>query len=268
MNEPAVFQRDGAHFIPTAAAVSPWAADRLHGGPVFGLLTRALESELTDAELVISRLTFDLFRAVPRAPLELRVEPVQQSSRLALLQAMLSSDGKDCARASALALRTSDVAPGVKTSTPLPGPDDLPNEPLFRRAAPIDFQHVPPGFHTTIQTRWVPRKDHEPLAIWFHLPIPLIAGEPDTPLQRAAALSDFTNAVASLAAQRREAQPVPYINADATLYFWRRPEGEWFGLQEQGADAERGISVTQSILHDRLGPLGRSQQVRLANRRR
>jgi hypothetical protein len=125
---------------------------------------------------------------------------------------------------------------------------------------------MPPGFHTRVETRWVPRTAAEPLAIWFRTPLPLVAAEVDTPLRRAATLSDFANAIASIAARERNPNARPYINADSTLYLFRQPRGEWICLQEHACDAERGISVSEMLLFDPDGLFGRAQQARLVNR--
>lgn len=265
MIEP-VFLRDGDSFVPTASATGPWGADRLHGGPVLGLFARAIEAAASDPELVVARLTFDLFRPVPLQALAVRVQPVRQGSRLSLLRAELSVGGEPFAQASALLLRTSDVAgqsaPGARAPQ---SPDGLPSESLmrgFRR----DGDALPPGFHNRVQTRWVPRAPGDPLAVWFRLPIALVEGEQPSPFQSAVALADFANAVAAIAGQEGSRAGVGYINADSTLYLTRRPVGEWFCLQEQACDAERGISVSEALLWDASGAFGRALQARLANR--
>ena len=65
--------------IPTPIAASAWGPDVLHGGPVAAVVARAAERALPDdagaqGTLQASRLTVDLFRAVPRAPLVTDVE--------------------------------------------------------------------------------------------------------------------------------------------------------------------------------------------------
>jgi hypothetical protein len=125
---------------------------------------------------------------------------------------------------------------------------------------------VPPGLHTRVETRWVPRAEHEPLAIWFRLPLALIQGETPTPLQRVAALADFANAIAAIANRDRSGAG-PYINIDATLYLSRPPRGEWIGLKEARSTFRGGTSVAQIRLFDAEGPIGDAQQCRLALRR-
>src|SRR5436190_5218807 len=107
MSDEAVFHEQEGLFIPSAAASGPWGADKLHGGPVFGLLTRALERAAGDPELVAARLTFDLYRAVPMVPLSVRAEVLRQGGRLRLLHASLRAGDEEYVRASALLLRPS-----------------------------------------------------------------------------------------------------------------------------------------------------------------
>ena len=264
MGAAAVFSLDDVSFMPGPNSTGPWGNDRLHGGPVFGLLARAVELASPDPELVVARLAFDLFRPVPVAPLAVRIEPLRHSSRLALLQAMLLVDEDVFARATGLLLRPSDGMPEEQSGRKPEGPEGLPTETLMRQAQPPTG--FPPGFHTRVETRWVPRREGEPLSVWFRLPIQLVEGETPTPLQLAVALADFTNAIASIAARDRATRAVPFINADATMYLARRPEGEWFCLTDAGNDSERGLSITECTLSDRRGVFGRAVQARIANR--
>jgi hypothetical protein len=263
----AVFEREGELFIPTAHAVGPWGADRLHGGPVLGLLARGVESVVADPALRITRLTFDLFRPVPTAPLRLRVEPLRAGGRLQVVVASLMSEEREVARATALALRVgSDAAPidHFDAVPAMEGPDGIETGSLLR--GQID-PAMPRGFHTTVETRWVPHPSpgvRGPLAIWFRLPVALIEGESATSLQLAAAISDFCNAVVTISARSRERKSPPYINTDTTLYLDRPPQGEWFGLREERVHERTAISVTQLALYDREGCFGRGQQARLA----
>ena len=256
MSAQAIFERAGELLNPTTHATSFWAGDRLHGGPVLGVLARAVEQASPDPELICARLTVDMFRPVPHAPLQLQTQLVRQGARLAVLQASLFSEQRELARATALLLRES--ASAAVQHAPAPASHaELATESLFRGRESGGFPH---GFHTAVQTRWpAPARQGQPLAIWFHMPLPLVAAEPFTPFQHAVAISDFANAVASIADSRR----APYINADATLYFSRRPQGEWFCLQREGLDEERGISLARVSIADERGVFGHVQQARV-----
>jgi hypothetical protein len=270
MTEDVVFHRDGAEFVPSVYASGPWAADRMHGGPVFALLTRAVEELAADAGLIGTRLSFDLSRAVPLVPLRVQASLLRRSGRLCLVSAVLSASGEEYARVTALLLRPEAGELAIEpTRSDIPsGPDGLPIEPLMRSGS-VRANPVRPGFHTRIETRWVPRELSEPLAIWFRLPIALVAGEVPSPLQRVAALADFTNAIAGISQRERSAAPAPgggFVNVDATLYLTRPAVGEWLCLKERSVAAARGVSLAETLLFDEAGLLGTAQQARLAQR--
>jgi hypothetical protein len=263
MSAEAVFERRGELFFPSSSATGPWGRDRLHGGPVLGLLVRALEASVSDPDWVCARMTVDMFRPAPHAPLSVRCELVRQGARLAMLQAGLFAEQTEVARANAIFLRESELDASHHTAPP-PSYEGLPSESLLRgRRA----ETAPPGFHTRVETRWPAREAGQPMLVWFRLPMPLVAAEPTSALQRAVALTDFANAVASIAGSRRTPPDVPYINTDSTLYFSRRPEGEWFCLQDLAGESERGISVASMAIADSRGQFGRVLQARLSVRR-
>jgi hypothetical protein len=265
MSDEGVFARDGEQFVPGPHAIGPWAKDRLHGGPVIGLIARAVERAQPDPELVLARLSVDMFRPVPAAPLAVRLETLRKGSRLTLLRAsVLGGDGAELAQGTALLLRASDAAASEASVAPPPGPAELATESIMRNA-PRD-PNRPRGFHTRVETRWVPRQPEERVAIWFRLPIPLVAGEPTSSLVNALALSDFANAVPSIAASARHTNVTSYINADTTIYLARRPRGEWFCLREHAQIEAAGISTAQVELFDQHGLLGHALQARLAVR--
>lgn len=261
MSAQAVFSRQVDSYLPTSHATGPWGADRLHGGPPLGLLAREIEQFMLDKGLVLARLTVDLFRAVPVAPLHVRTQVLQQGRRLSIVQAAICVEDTEFVRAHAVLLQPSDVADAASELPRVAGPDGIATESLLRG---MRMGQAPPGYHTMIETRWVPRQQDQPLAVWFRLPIPLVEGETASSLQQLVAVSDFTNAIGSIASSERSQSAMPYINTDTTLYLWRQPVGEWFGLQEQTTQNHRGVSVAEITLHDTHGPLGRALQARLA----
>jgi hypothetical protein len=51
-----------------------------------------------------------------------------------------------------------------------------------------------------------------------------------------------------------------FPNVDLTVHLYRRPEGPWVGLDTSVAFGPTGLGLTASVLHDRLGELGRAEQ--------
>ncbi len=260
----AVFAALGGNvYLPLPAAHGPWNPKHLHGGPVLGLLTHLVQQAVDDPHLQLTRITTDLHSPVPTAALIGNVETVRRSKRLWLLSASLSHADTEVARMSALCLRTSPDHPQSTDTTKPLGPEGLPTTSLFGGATPAQ---VPPGFHTTVETRWVPRESSGSRAIWFRMPLPLIDGQPGSPLTAACALSDFAAAAASIDAAEQGNARVAYINTDCTVYLSRPPEGEWFCVQAGLQSEHAGINVIEVSHFDERGRFGRSLQARIAQR--
>ena len=283
MTDEAVFLRDGRLFVPTRSAVSPWGDNLLHGGPPAALLAWAIEGVLAGPEFQVSRLTVDLLRPVPRAPLEAVAESIRSGNRLQVIEARLLASGELVAKASALALRQSGVvgSPDSRSIRALPGPETA-TEPWQagpRPGATADDSPPRAGFHIAVDARRLLDPQGGSVAMWVRIPLPLILGEPTSPLMRAAATSDFVNAFSSF---RRRSPPEEggarpqrpatagsgSINADSTLYLHRMPEGEWLALEAERIFEPHGVGVSWATMHDQRGPVGRVMQATLANSRR
>ncbi|MDH5671142.1 MAG: thioesterase family protein [Myxococcales bacterium] len=262
---PPVFRRDGEFFVPTDAAPGPWSPKALHGGPVCGLLCRCLEQAVDDSALLPARLTIDLFRAVPKAPLSVKTRVVRDGRRIKAVDASILHEDTEVARASGLfLLRTEHELNDPFALEPMPGPDGLETGSLMGGRRPPG---APRGFHTVIQARWA-TKGLGPQAAWFRLPTELVEGEATSPFARAAAVGDFANAVASRSMRREPGVRGPsFINTDTTLYFSRAPVGEWLGMAADYGVERDGIGLIEVALFDTEGRCGRSVQARLANRR-
>jgi hypothetical protein len=273
-----IFVLDGERFVPTEKARSPWSETQLHGGSAAGLLARAVERFNDDPALQVARLTVDLLKPVPNAPLQAHTSSVRRGNRIHVVEAVLTCEGELVTRATALLMRRLDqevaVQPPPAVLTP---PDGLESSNLGGWMRPPGAPPSPPllaqqGLHTTIEVRWLNRGDHGGQnGAWVRLPVPFIEGEENTPLVRAAAVSDFTNALSNMAAPSRgsgRAGPVSFINADITLYLHRYPRGEWIALETGRSAQPSGIGVSTAAMHDVDGPIGTVVEAILANQRR
>lgn len=264
--EDAIYRPDGDTLVSTPAAGSPWGAGLQHGGPPAGLLARTVERFAHDPGMLVSRLTVDLLRPVPASALTPVARTVRAGRRLHLVEASLLADGQEVCRATALLLRQSEgpAGPGGGGFTVPAPPDGLEPSTLSRGLRSGGVSH--PGFHTTVEVRWVQMPEGEqPGIAWFRLPLPLVAGEPWTPLQRVAATADFINVLSGVGQSWQEG--VGLINADSSIYLHRLPVGEWVGMQSVRAVEPYGLGVARAIIFDERGPVGAGMQAVLANRR-
>ena len=175
-----------------------------------------------------------------------------------LLEAeMRDGDRTEVARARALRVRPSDVGEPPSEPPPFAPPE---------AGRPNDFPSPGPMFaNDALEIRFVEGRFREPgrATAWFRLRHPIVAGEPITPFERAAAAGDFGNGIASVLSWEDHV----FINPDLTLYFEREPRGEWVGLQSQTRIAPGGVGVAESILWDLEGRIGRATQALLVGRR-
>ncbi len=134
-------------------------------------------------------------------------------------------------------------------------------EPLFARGL-IPLR----GFHNSVEARWISVNSPRP-AVWIRLPMALVEGEELSAFQRAAAIADFSNALAGRARTGGHRPGAGFINADLTVHLARLPEGEWVGLQLDSHAEIEGLGLVEVTQYDRRGPFARCLQERLANPR-
>src|SRR5947207_2882962 len=99
----ALFDRaDDDRWLPTDLARGPWSPDALHGGPTAALLARAVEPLV--APLAVARMTIELVRPVPVAPLRVSSTLLRDGRKIRLADARVEHDGTLVAWATALAI--------------------------------------------------------------------------------------------------------------------------------------------------------------------
>lgn len=258
----AVFVPDGQRLRATELALGPWDPRAQHGGAPAALLMRAFEELPGDPELMLCRVTYELLRPVPVAGLDVSAGVVRPGRRVQLLEGSLATtDGTEVVRARALRVRRAEAqAPAQEEPLELPGPDQ------GRRT---DF--VAAGAHQSrfvtdaMEIRFVEGafRDPGPATAWFRLRCPLVAGEDTSPLQRLAAAGDFGNGISAVLSWEEHV----FINPDLTLYIERLPAGEWIGLRSETRINPAGIAISESVLYDQGGRVGRAIQALVVGRR-
>ncbi|PRW62653.1 thioesterase family protein [Actinopolyspora mortivallis] len=248
------FTRDG--FLPTEAAGNPWG-ELTGGGPVAGLLTRAVERSLPDGELSLARMTFDLMRPVPRREVAVDTRTLRSGKRLHVVEAELTCEGRPLTRATFQALRPTELdGRDQRTEPPFPGPDGIPDGSLIPPELGLRW-----GVHDVVDVRWVDdQSSPDASRLWMRMPVPLLPDEELSPLVHTATLVDCVSA----------ASPVgelfgPWINTDITCYLHRRPAGDWLGMEIRRSVETNGIGLARARLFDRQGAVGTAQEAVLVN---
>ena len=251
-----LFHRDGELFVPSDAAGGPWHPELLHGGAVSGLMTFAVLEALSPwPEFRLARITVDMMRPVPKAPLAVSSRLVRDGGRVKLLEVQISAGERVLTLARAVAQRPApaplpDYAPRPE---PAPeGPEGIAEEGIqdMLDAKGLD---IPTGFHTRVVLRpLTPFDERGQGTCWIHVPLNVVAGEPVSPLMHLGMVADLGNGVGQL----NYGNAVGTINVDISLHLFRHPRSTWVCL-ESGARAEPdGMGVVNSRVFDEQGLIG------------
>jgi hypothetical protein len=243
-----------ARFEATEIARGPWDPDAQHGGAPAALLVRAFEQLAGADGLTLARLTYELVRPVPLGALEVAVQVVRPGRRVQLLEGTIAAGGQEVVKARALRIRRAQAPPAPIVTAPLPPPE------LGRPSDFGDRGHPFFGSHG-VEIRFVEGAFHEPgpATAWFRLMRPLVAGEQPSPLQLLAAAADFPNGISSSLSW----DEYVFINPDLTIYIEREPVGEWIAVEAQTILASGGVGISEGVLHDERGRVGRATQALL-----
>ena len=246
---------DGVWFAPTPHARGPWDADACHAGPPTGLIARALEALAPEPRLV--RLAVELTRPIPFAGFTIDAEIIRRGRTVATSRAVLrDGDGTACVSASGLHVTPAEArdlpsVPAIHPGGPLADaePGEFPFTGTLHGLDAFNGDGVelayPPG-----ETR-----DPGPTTVWMRT-VPLLADERPSGFQRICPLADCGNAVG------RNADPrtFNFVNPDLVLSVHREPEGEWLGMRAESHWQPDGIGMSDALLFDQLGPVGRAVQ--------
>jgi hypothetical protein len=248
----AIFRVDGRKVEVSPNAASPWDPRMQHGSAPAGLVVWAAEAIPTPVEMRIARVTIDLMRPVPLAPLTLHTEVLRAGRKIQLCAIRLLVDGVVVVAGSVLKVK--------RQAQPLPSdiadlPVKLPG-PAQSREDPAQFSNS--AFVTGMQLRTalgqfgVPG----PGAIWYRVVRPLVEGAAVSQAVRAVVAADFCNGT-SAALDFRD---WIFLNADLTVSMAREPVGEWILLDAESWIGPEGTGLAMARLADERGYFGHAVQ--------
>ncbi len=254
---PAFYEPDGVGLRATTLTRGPWDPGAQHAGPPAALLGRAFEELPEAADFQVCRVTFEILRSIPIAPVEVEARIVRPGRRVQMLEAELRVDGEVLMMARAWRLRTAPVdLPSEAVMIP-PGPT-LPSEPGPTSFFPTGESE---GYHTAMEIRFVSGAFTEvgPATAWLRMRHPLVEGEEPRPLQRTLIAADVGNGISAAIDFTR----FVFVNVDLTVQLERLPEGEWVCVDAVTLPRSRGNATAESVLSDDRGRLGRALQTLL-----
>lgn len=256
----AFYEPEGDRFHATELTRGPWDPGAQHAGPPAALLGYAIE-RLADAErFMVGRLTFEILRSVPIAPVTVEARVVRPGRRVQMVEAELAVEGEVLMRARGWRLAIEPVElPDLPEPEPAPAPPEAAREAGF---FPTGQEH---GYHSAMEVRFLEGAFLEPgpAKVWLRMRQPLVAGAPATPLQRVLVTADVGNGVSAALDFRRYL----FINVDLTVQLERLPAGEWICVDAVTLARPQGVGTAESVLLDAEGRIGRALQTLLVSER-
>jgi hypothetical protein len=248
-----VYQVKDSQAISTTNTTGPWSPQHQHGAAPTSLICWAVERIPTLVPMQVARITVDLLRPVPVAPLDIKTEVVREGKKIQLCAVQLSANGVEVVRANVLKIRAVPLALPATITDPaieLPRPDEsrVPKEgPVGTNAftAGLQMRFAKGGF-----------RKPGPAAVWFRAERPIIEGEAISPLMRAAIASDYCNGTSS----PLDFTKWTFINGDLNINLARMPIGEWILLDAESYIGANGAGVAFARLGDMQGYFGRAVQ--------
>jgi hypothetical protein len=248
----AIYRLDGDRVVTSPNAAGPWDAGMQHGSAPAALAVWAAEAIPTREPMQIARVTIDLMRPVPVAPLTLKTEVLREGRKIQLCAVRLLAGDAVVVGATILKIKTQALKLPSEVgdlAVELPGPDQA-------REEQPSFSSSP--FVTGISMRaargqfGVPG----PGAIWYRVDRPLVEGSPVSQAMRAVVAADFCNGTSAVLNFREWT----FINAGLTVNFARQPLGAWILLDAESWIGPDGAGVATARLADERGNFGRAVQ--------
>jgi Thioesterase-like superfamily len=272
----AFFELAEDRYVPSELTRGPWDAGSQHAGPPSALIAREIERLDAEPPRQVGRITLEILRPVPIAPLRVEARPARPGRSVELVEATLSDADGEVMRATAWRLRTDEVdVPRQLTSeggsgvAPLtastlrpgyspPGPKESGERDFFDTGQSV-------GYHTAMDYRFAAGAFLEPgpATVWMRMRQPLVSGEQPSPLQRVLAAADSGNGVSATLDWGR----FVFINVDLSVHLNRMPVGEWVCLDAITIPEATGVGISDTALYDERGPIGRAVQTLLVAER-
>ena len=248
----AIFRIDGHDIVTGPGAAGPWDPTMQHGAAPSSLIAYIAEQTPSPAPMQIVRLTVDLMRPVPVAPLTYQTEILRVGRKIQLVGVTLLAQGIVVVRASVLRIRVAHLAlPDDIADTPVawPGPDD--SRPLDHNTSRNPFLAglSMRAAHGDFLTRGA-------AAIWYRLDRKIVEGAGVSQVMRAVVASDFCNGTSALLDFRTHT----FINADLSVSLARPPVGDWILLDAESWLGPDGSGIAAARLGDMKGYFGRAVQ--------
>ena len=252
VNSSAYVARDARSYEPSELTRGPWDPGHQHGGPPVALAGREIARAAAALGMThLARLTANLLRPVPIAPLRVELATDYAGRNVAHFSARIHAQEREVARFTAVAQREHEIELPAQAPPPAPRPP--------QELEPIAFPHRVGvvGYHDLVELRVAEGKlTRGPCAVWFRLRHPLLAGEAPGPIERVAVAADSGNGISAVLDFKRYL----FVNSDLTINLLRPARGEWICIDARTLLGPAGGGLAEARIFDTFGLIGRSTQ--------
>ena len=248
----AIFRVDGNDVVTSPYAAGPWDPSMQHGSPPAALVVWAAERIPTPVPMRVARVTVDLMRPVPVAPLTIESEVVREGRKIQLCAVRLLAKGVAVVSATVLKIKVqADELPpeAVIEQVTLPGPEQS-------RVEHVDFS-----------IELVRDGDVAARRPWSFRPGgaggDLVSRRSADRGGRAGFTGDADDGGGGFLQRdfvRAGFREWTFLNADLTVNFSREPQGDWILLDAESWIGPDGAGLAMARLADARGYFGRAVQ--------
>lgn len=244
-----------AYYKPTLHAQGAWNEHEQHMAPATGVLARELELFSPQSNLRIARISLDILGLIPLQEFTITTRCIRPGKTIELIEAVMSSGGRDSIIARAWRLLTQDTAEiaGLEDLVARSHPESLP---VWE-----EMKGWPGGFIESIKLVSDPARRPGKGLVWLTTELDMVQDEDTSDLVRLIGLVDTANGVVPRKGLKMSEMQWAFPNTDLQIHMHRLPQGKWLGIEAVQQYGNDGIGLTSAILHDLQGPFGRSEQI-------
>lgn len=229
-----------------------WNEHEQHMAPATGLLVRELELFEPRKDMRMARVSLDILGIIHGGDVQITTQMIRPGKTIELVEAQMVCQGRTAIVARGWRLKTHDsqLVAGVEDAD-VTHPEDLP--------VWDGMEMWPGGYIEQLELRVEPGHRLGKGVVWLRNPQQMVDGFDTPDMVRLLGMVDTANGVAPRVAPGPESWMFP--NVDLQIHMYRRPVGQWLGIQSQQTYGSDGIGLTSAVLHDTEGPFGRSEQI-------
>lgn len=247
-----IYRLEGNHVVTSPYAAGPWNETMQHGSAPSALVTWLAEQMPTASPMQVTRVTIDLLRPVPVAPLTYETEVLREGRKIQLCGIRLLANGIVVVRATVLKIRVEEqkLPPEIADkSVEVPPPD---------QGGLLEPRFASSPFVTGMTVRAVRGGflSLGPGAIWYRLNRPIVEGAAISQVMRAVVAADFSNGSSAVLSFDHWT----FLNADLSVSLSRPPVGDWILLDSESWIGPDGAGLAASKLADARGYFGHAVQ--------